>query len=70
MDEVDKVMAELEKPTTGRSKTFSQLLAEGVPHAGGLRQLAREEQAGSLFGSSEARDAPSESPTSTKAPSA
>jgi hypothetical protein len=32
------------------SKTYAQLLAEGVQHAGGLTQLAAAEVAGLLFG--------------------
>lgn len=52
MDEIAKLMAELESDEPGRpTKTYTQLLAEGHPHKGGLAQLAAAEQAGTLFGS-------------------
>jgi hypothetical protein len=52
MDEIEKLMAELESDDPGRPiKTYTQLLAEGHPHKGGLAQLAAAEQAGTLFGS-------------------
>lgn len=49
-------------------KTFSKLLAEGVPHKGGLAQLASVEKAGTLFGSSEGQDEPSEPEASATPP--
>ena len=39
-DELDGILNE---PRKGPAKTYSQLLAEGVPHEGGLAQLAAAE---------------------------
>ena len=52
MDEDEPMIPEVfDPPPEGAlSKTFSQMLAEGVVHKGGLVWLAAAERAGTLFG--------------------
>jgi hypothetical protein len=46
----DPTLEHLLTDQSAPSKTYAQLLAEGVQHAGGLAQLAAAEEAGLLFG--------------------
>jgi hypothetical protein len=52
MDELERAIEEaVEAQGKGLpSKTCSQLVAEGVKHAGGLEMLAAAERRGTLFG--------------------
>lgn len=47
MDEIPDLTFDPKAPT----KTYSELLAEGVPHKGGLAQLASAEKTGGLWSS-------------------
>lgn len=50
-DEIAELLESLlDVPQEGRIKTYSELLAEGIPHKGGLRMLADAERRGVLYG--------------------
>jgi hypothetical protein len=48
-DDSSITLEELLEPISGPTKTYIEILASGIKHAGGLAQLARAEQEGGLW---------------------
>jgi hypothetical protein len=70
MAELKQLLSELPDESAPAGKTFSELLAEGHAHKGGLAQLAALEKAGTLFEGVRLASEPSNTPAQSAIPTA